>query len=206
MLAASAGCRTLLREVDGRYRSSTIGGGGGVGSLTLAKRRSTGSAGIWHPSVSSLEERAVPTPLLVTRFGLFPGSVRTNASKGRGEGSTGGSTRVAGLVLTPIPGGAESGAPGERLWVLWGAVFSGCPKWTVWRSRGSGCRSSLRRRRGRHAVVRPQPGGVNQERTTTPRVEVRHRTTSRLAAPGLVLTPFGSGNGCDHGADRRRPA
>jgi hypothetical protein len=36
------------------------------------------------------------------------------------------------------------------------------------------------------------------------RVGVRQRTTSRLAAPGLVLTPRWSGNGCDRRADPSR--
>jgi hypothetical protein len=55
----------------------------------------------------------------VDRFGLFPGSVWATAGKGSGSGLDRRSTRAAGLVLTPIPCGAES-VRRERLWVLWG--------------------------------------------------------------------------------------
>jgi hypothetical protein len=55
--------------------------------------------------------------LFVTGFGWFPGSVRTNAGKGSGSRLDRRSTRAAGLVLTPIPGGAESVRRDVYMWL-----------------------------------------------------------------------------------------
>ena len=141
----------------------------------------------------------------VTGLCLFPGSVRTNAGEGSGSRLDRRSTRAAGLALTPIPSGAESVAPGTRLWVLWVAVFSsvrsgrfggtGCPvaghpfaagvggmEW-YGRSQAGSIRSS----------TAPPGWGSDQQR---PRV---------LAAPELMLTLVGPGNGCARRAARSRP-
>ena len=61
--------------------------------------------------------------VFVTWFGLLPGSVQTNAGKGSESGLDRRSTRAAGLVLTPIPCGAEL-VRRERLWGVGVAVFS----------------------------------------------------------------------------------
>jgi hypothetical protein len=61
--------------------------------------------------------------VIVTGLGLFPGSVRTNASEGSESGLDRRSTRAAGLVLTPIPCGAES-VRRERLWGVAGGPCS----------------------------------------------------------------------------------
>lgn len=61
--------------------------------------------------LSFLKERGRVNPLgwmFVTGFPMFPGSVRTYAGKGSGSRLDRRSTRGAGLVLTPIPFGAES--------------------------------------------------------------------------------------------------
>jgi len=139
------------------------------------------------------------------RFESFPGSVPTNAGKGSESRLDRRSTRVAGLVLTPIPCGAESGRR-ERDYGVVGGRVSPMSLMDCGAEPRSGCRSSLRRERGQHGAIRPQPGGINQDRSTAPRVGVRQRATSRLAAPVLVLMLLGSGNGCDRRATRRRPA
>jgi hypothetical protein len=142
---------------------------------------------------------------VVTGLVRFPARCGHTPVRGRGQDSTGRSTRVAGLVLTPIPCGAESVRREPTMWLGVGPCLQR-PLWTV---RRTGVRLPVipsPRRGAAWSDTAAARWDQSSSTTTPPAVGVRHRAISRLAAPGLVLTPLGSGNGCARRAARRRPA
>jgi hypothetical protein len=59
---------------------------------------------------------------------------------------------------------------------------------------------------GRHGVLRPQPGGINQDRSTAPWWGSDTERPRAWLRRDLVLTLLGPGNGYDRRVTRRRPA
>ena len=157
-------------------------------------------------AVSSLKERGPCQPPGCDRFCPIPGSVQTNAGKGSGSRLDRRSTRGSGLGLDAGSDRRRIVAPGTMAVQLWVAVFSIVRGGTVWRNGGSGCRSSLRHRRGvawsgTAAVRRSQSASS----TAPPGVGVRPATTARPGRAGTTLTPVGPGNGRVRRAARSRP-
>ena len=76
-------------------------------------------------------------PRVCDRFGAVFGSGRAYAGEGSGSRLDRRSTRVAGVVLTPIPGGAESVRREQGFWGCGWPCSPGVRYGRVWRNRGA---------------------------------------------------------------------
>jgi len=100
----------------------------------------------------------------VTGLSWFPARCGQTPPRGRGQDSTAGRPAQRARSWRRLRVAHDVHA-GNR---VVGGRFLQCPSWTVRQNRGSGCPTSLRHRHGWHPVLRPRPGGVNQETPTTP--------------------------------------
>ena len=152
-------------------------------------------------------------PCQASDLGLFaavcwvPGTGAGQALvRGRGQGSTEGRPR-RGLALMPAPRWRSVFVPGGVSLGCGVAACSNvrCGRMATFRTclvAGHPFATGI----GWHGVLRPQPGGVNQIRSTTPPAAgVRPGPTSRPGCVQTVLTPVGPGNGCARHAARSRP-
>lgn len=135
----------------------------------------------------------------------FLGSVKADAEEGVGSRLSHrmGSTHMGGFGLEA---GSELIFVPEVPGVCDGGVLQ-CPKWTISGAGSPVAGHSFATGKGRHGVLRPQPAGVNQVRSTAPPwVGIRRFTTSRAGCAGLGFTRVGPGNGRARRVARSRPA
>lgn len=130
--------------------------------------------------------------MVCERFRLVPAGCGRTPARGQGQRLEPRSTRVAGLVLTPIPNGAES-VRGSRMWCcgLKATCFQSS-EIDGWRDRGSGCQSSLRRDEGgMECYGRDQAGqsSVSFSVARDVRPQLGPRRTALGLASGLLTLP-----------------